>query len=448
MQLILLILVNISYCISDSFKDKWYKTLVKSDADDWIDLRNSSLQAVHSEPLSINVHSYADRRFKFKFPFYEEKLESTLATTQGFLYMGNPRYNQPLYETRYIAPLMAGFKPTQPPRKPQDVRHLSNGTMYINQWSDMSLEFQRDVGVFTFQVQLHSDGVIKFVYKEVPIPISTFNSSHHVKVGISDAYTDELAPGWPSLVPYDTIELDPALITSNTTVVFTPVPTCGSKKNCKSCVAHSDSCVWCSSLDRCSTREGLDQYYSLWSIHSCPAEAVRSCEGVVDLTPTRESTGYNQDCNSTSCFHTSSITPDPSNTPTPIKNGIIHIHQESNNPDITDESHIIVPPDHRVDSKTIDNETEKPSKKEEEPRLAENTKTKTQDNSSMTIVTTISISAVCIAAILVISALLILKFRKPVFSPVKMEEVKSCHENCTRDNQPYLVVCKDHTQIV
>lgn len=64
----------------------------------------------------------------------------------------------------------------------------------------------------------------------------------------------------------------------------------------------------------------------------------------------------------------------------------------------------------------------------------------------MTIITTISITAVCIAAILVISALLILKLRKPVLTPIKLEEMKSCteHNNCPQtfieqnnNNQPY-----------
>ena len=38
---------------------------------------------------------------------------------------------QALYETKYIAPLMAGFTPTQSPRKPQDVRHFSNSKFFI-----------------------------------------------------------------------------------------------------------------------------------------------------------------------------------------------------------------------------------------------------------------------------------------------------------------------------
>ena len=48
----------------------------------------------------------------------------------GFLYMES-NLGQALYETKYIAPLMAGFTPTQKPRKPQDVRHFSNSKNFI-----------------------------------------------------------------------------------------------------------------------------------------------------------------------------------------------------------------------------------------------------------------------------------------------------------------------------
>lgn len=84
---------------------------------------------------------------------------------------------------------------------------------------------------------------------------------------------------------------------------------------------------------------------------------------------------------------------------------------------------------------------------------------KPNDSTSMTIITTISITAVCIAAILVISALLILKLRKPVLSPIKMEEIKSCNDqNCSRtfteqnNSQSYpeyhFVMSEDHDHTV
>jgi len=416
MHLILLILVYISYCISDSSKDNWYETLVKENADDWIDLRYLS-NSIRSNPLSTILHSYAERKLDFDFPFYGDKLGSFLATAQGFLYMGG-NYGQALYETKYIAPLMAGFSPTGPPRKPQDVRHFSNGTIYINQWSDMSLESQRDVGVFTFQVQLHSDGVIKFVYKEVPIPIEDINSSHVVKAGISDAYRgDAYSVPYSQLIPYNTILPNSTLIQPDTTVTFTPIPTCGGQRTCKSCVAHSESCSWCSSLLRCSTQEGLEKYHTLWHQHHCPDTAVNSCQGIkTEITPKRPDLSFSTPSHATEA----NITPETIKFP----------YFSDDSKEIT----VTTKPDPKPDEKTR------------------------EDSASMTIITTISITAVCIAAILVISALLILKLRKPVLSPIKMEEIKSCNENCSRtfieqnNSQPYpqyqFVMSEDHDHTV
>jgi len=400
MRLILLILVNISYCLSDSSKDDWYQTLVKDNADDWIDLRYlKDRNCIRSNPLSTTVHSYAERKLEFEFPFYGEGLGSLLATTQGFLYMGS-NYGQALYETKYIAPLMAGFSPTEAPRKPQDVRHFTNDTIYINQWSDMSLDSQREVGVFTFQVQLHSNGVIKFVYKEVPIHIEDINPSHVVKVGISDAYRGSLS----QLIPYDTIAPNSSLIGPDTSITFTPIPTCGSQRSCRSCVAHSESCVWCASLDRCSTQDGLESYHTLWHQHNCPKSAVNSCHGIkTETTPKR---------------------------PLPFSSPSSHTTEDKMTHPI-----IFPPLDQDVTDDTKDNSVE--------AETSPNDDKKGSDSASMAIITTISITAVCIAAILVISALLILKLRKPVLNPIKMEEMKSCTENCPQtfmeqnNSQPY-----------
>jgi len=379
MQLILLILVKITYCLSDNLKDNWYRTLFKNDANDWIELR-SDPASIHSIPLSTTPLAFAARTLKFQFPFYEEKLDNLLSVHEGFLYMDTrPQvWGQPLAHTRYIAPLMAGFNPTDPGYTPQDIRYYSNDTIYINQWSDMSLGYQRGVGSFTFQVQLHCDGVIKFIYKKVPIPISGINdTSHIVKIGISDAYSEE--DGVHTFIPFDVIDLDTSLIASDTTYVLTPTPTCGSMKYCGACVNHSPDCVWCPALHRCSTAGGMDQYYKLWLQHSCPSTANRECSD--PITP-------NADRESPHCNYTNSYT--PSSTP----------HLKPNIP-------IIPIPNSTTEDKTM---TEPPENFTEEQSGGGST-------SSTTIIITISITAVCIAAILVISALLILKLRAGFHPP-------------------------------
>jgi hypothetical protein len=50
---------------------------------------------------------------------------------------------------------------------------LISDEMFIVQWSTMLLaEEESSDGYFTFQTQLHKDGTIKFIYKEVGAQIS------------------------------------------------------------------------------------------------------------------------------------------------------------------------------------------------------------------------------------------------------------------------------------
>ena len=58
---------------------------------------------------------------------------------------------------------------------------------------------------------------------QVPIPISAINDTAHiVKVGISDAYSEE--DGVHTFIPFDVIDLDTSLIASDTSYVLTPIP--------------------------------------------------------------------------------------------------------------------------------------------------------------------------------------------------------------------------------
>lgn len=57
------------------------------------------------------------------------------------------------------------------------------------QWSNVVLEKDDHNRKFTFQATLLQTGDIIFGYKNIPIPIpDIIDSSHPVKVGISDAY--------------------------------------------------------------------------------------------------------------------------------------------------------------------------------------------------------------------------------------------------------------------
>lgn len=56
------------------------------------------------------------------------------------------------------------------------------------EWEKVALQ-DKPTSEFTFQVTLHKNGDIVFVYKNVPLLIKDINDQHHpVKVGLSDAY--------------------------------------------------------------------------------------------------------------------------------------------------------------------------------------------------------------------------------------------------------------------
>lgn len=66
---------------------------------------------------------------------------------------------------------------------------IITGTAFVVQWDNIALKDDNLNRNFTFQVTLLQSGDIIFGYKKIPIPISEINeSSHPVKVGISDAY--------------------------------------------------------------------------------------------------------------------------------------------------------------------------------------------------------------------------------------------------------------------
>lgn len=53
----------------------------------------------------------------------------------------------------------------------------------------MVLQDKPDAGPFTFQVTLHQNGDIVFVYLDIPVVVEEIEDTMHpVKVGLSDAY--------------------------------------------------------------------------------------------------------------------------------------------------------------------------------------------------------------------------------------------------------------------
>lgn len=125
-------------------------------------------------------------KLSFDFPFYGHLIRTVTIATGGFLYTGDYVHSW-LAATQYIAPLMANFDTSLSDHS--FVKYIDNGTAFIVQWENVTLQDRPSDGQFTFQTTLHNNGDIVFVYQKVPVIIENIHDDYHpVKVGLSDAY--------------------------------------------------------------------------------------------------------------------------------------------------------------------------------------------------------------------------------------------------------------------
>lgn len=65
----------------------------------------------------------------------------------------------------------------------------TTGTAFTVEWEKVVLQDRPKAGAFTFQVTLHQNGDIVFVYSVIPLLVEKIvDTMHPVKVGLSDAY--------------------------------------------------------------------------------------------------------------------------------------------------------------------------------------------------------------------------------------------------------------------
>uniref|UniRef100_A0AAY4A1V7 Plexin domain-containing protein 2 n=1 Tax=Denticeps clupeoides TaxID=299321 RepID=A0AAY4A1V7_9TELE len=209
---------------------------------------NGVLSNTHRQTTSVHL--------SFEFPFYGHVVREITVTTGGFIYMGDIVHRM-LTATQYIAPLMANFNPSVSMNS--TVVYSDNGTALVVQWDHIHLQDEFDLGSFTFQAALHSDGRIIFAYKQIPVDISEISTLNHpVKVGLSDAFVVlhkiQQIPNVRrrTIYEYHRVDLPKSKISSSTAVEMLPLPTCHQFSSCETCL-HSQigfNCVWCHRLQR------------------------------------------------------------------------------------------------------------------------------------------------------------------------------------------------------
>ncbi|MCI4377630.1 hypothetical protein PGIGA_G00205610 [Pangasianodon gigas] len=261
----------------------------------WVNIDQMDKEKVKIHGILSNTHRQAARvNLSFDFPFYGHFLREITVATGGFIYTGDVVHRM-LTATQYIAPLMANFDPSL--SRNSTVIYFDNGTALVVQWDHVHLQDSFNLGSFTFQATLHSDGRIIFAYKEVPIQIGQISSVNHpVKVGLSDAFVVvhriQQIPNVrrKTIYEYHRVELLKTKITNSTAVEMMPLPTCLQFRSCSACIAAeiNFNCSWCHRLNRCSS--GFDRHRQDWVDNSCPDETKDNTCDIIKTTQFESST--------------------------------------------------------------------------------------------------------------------------------------------------------------
>lgn len=99
---------------------------------------------------------------------------------------------------------MANFDPSL--SNDSYVKYCENEKSFHVYWEHVFLQNKPESGPFTFSASLYQDGDIVFTYYYIPIPITQIeDSTHPVKVGISDAYIVDKTVSFFSEHKFDTI---------------------------------------------------------------------------------------------------------------------------------------------------------------------------------------------------------------------------------------------------
>ncbi|CAJ0579165.1 unnamed protein product, partial [Mesorhabditis spiculigera] len=283
---------------NDTFDHVYYKvnTLLrdgKAVDQKWVDVENmlktpGAIGNV-SHALLTGTHRRAvGIRLQFEFPFYGHIMKNVTIATGGFLYVGDQTHNW-LAATQYIAPLMANFNTL---REGSGVLYADDGQRFVCEWRQVQLRGQESVGPFTFQLHLHKNGNITFLYKDVPLAVANISEDHHpVKLGISDAYLFQHPPEGPNkdieppkrvIYEYHRIEIPESNVVAPALIQLEASPTCHLFKTCAECsnatIPHFN-CTWCHAKKEnggpfCTDEGGVHRKRQQWVDNNCKAQGL------------------------------------------------------------------------------------------------------------------------------------------------------------------------------
>ncbi|KRX97952.1 Plexin domain-containing protein 2 [Trichinella pseudospiralis] len=261
-----------------------YKPDANRMKDFWISIpdlikKNSSVRGkVRHAQLSNSYRKAVSQPLSFKFPFYGHIAQNITIATGGFVYVGEYIHHW-LAATQYIAPLMANFDTTV--NEESSILYVDTGNTFIIEWSNVQLRKQEKAGNFTFQLSLHNNGDIWFVYKQIPIAVTDVNDLHHPrKVGLSDAYLytqTTLALNRRMIYEYHRIEVPLEAVQTGAVVEIKANPVCMLFDTCEACMnatLKAFNCSWCpipssEGSSFCSDEAGLHRRRQDWRKYKC-----------------------------------------------------------------------------------------------------------------------------------------------------------------------------------
>uniref|UniRef100_A0A914BZJ8 Plexin domain-containing protein 2 n=1 Tax=Acrobeloides nanus TaxID=290746 RepID=A0A914BZJ8_9BILA len=252
--------------------------------DEWLK-RPEITGAPNHDQLISSYRKAANVKLSFQFPFYGHRLANITIATGGFVYVGDQTHSW-LAATQYIAPLMANFDTLS---DNSTIKYGFDGVKMIVEWANVRLRDNKEAGPFTFQMQLLKNGDIYFIYKDVPINVSSIKDHNHpCKLGISDAYlfNHKISHSDSKLSAihvkrviheYHRISVPMDRITNNTVVILTALPNCLDFLTCGECsnaTLKSFNCSWCQSKENgekpfCSDDDGLHRRRQEWVEGNC-----------------------------------------------------------------------------------------------------------------------------------------------------------------------------------
>ncbi|KAJ8736809.1 hypothetical protein PYW07_000080 [Mythimna separata] len=241
---------------------------------------NISISKAEVHQVLSNSHRRATSiQLSFDFPFYGHNIRNVTVATGGFIYTGEHVHNW-LAATQYIAPLMGNFDTTL--TNDSKIKLLDDGEKFTAFWENVTLQ-ENTTKKFTFAVTLYKNGDIIFAYKDIPIDVQEINDTEHpVKVGISDAYlTDKIVfyVRRKTIYEYHRVSFKDHLISNNTVLKMTALPTCLQYDTCDSCLNHDTgfNCTWCPQIQKCSS--GTDRNKQDWLLRKCEKTTIVNATG-------------------------------------------------------------------------------------------------------------------------------------------------------------------------